>query len=429
MIVGTKIAYRNSKYLRKSLVGVIETMKVFIIDSNDVRKNALEAQLANMGIMANSSTIHEANIIVSRNQDEMINIKEQYGATHTILLVSNDESDESIKEKINTKINAQYKDDKKNSLFPVVEDPHSKTILEFASKAAKSKASVLISGETGVGKELLARYIHHHSSFFNGPFISVNCGAMPDNMIEAILFGYEKGAFTNAINSYAGKFEQAQNGTLLLDEISEIPIGLQAKLLRVLQEREVERLCGKKIIPINVRVIAATNRDLGELVRSGLFRKDLYYRLNVLPIHCAALRDRALDIIPLAEYFIKLHAEALGRRPAVLTKEAKLKLMNYAWPGNIRELDNVIQRLLILTNNDVLDPADIHLGDSLNDSFGLVENHQSDSGLKINEAKMIVKVLKETDGCREIAAKKLKISPRTLRYKISKLKLIGWEVP
>lgn len=325
------------------------------------------------------------------------------------------------------------RDENNNCFFPIVEDPHSKAILEFARKAAKSNASVLITGETGVGKELLAQYIHHHSTYFKGPFISVNCASMPDNMVEAILFGYEKGAFTNAINSYAGKFEQAQNGTLLLDEISEIPIGLQAKLLRVLQEREVERLCGKKIININIRIIAATNRDLGELVKAGMFRKDLYYRLNVLPIYCAALRDRPLDIIPLADYFIEQHAKELDKEPISLTHQAKQKLLNYYWPGNIRELDNVIQRLLIMADSDVVDDIDIHLSDSFyfkdNSLDQDIHHTQNDSELKTHEAKIIMKVLKETDGCRSIAAKKLNISPRTLRYKISKLKSTGWNVP
>ncbi len=188
---------------------------------------------------------------------------------------------------------------------PVMKDEQSKATLFSALKAARSKATVLITGETGTGKEIIAQYIHYHSEFYHGPFVAVNCAAMPANMIEAILFGYEKGAFTNAINSHVGKFEQANHGTILLDEISEIPLELQAKLLRVLQEREVERLGGKKSIKIDVRVIAAANKNIREQVDTGDFRKDLYYRLNVIPFHCLPLRERVMDIIPLAEYFME----------------------------------------------------------------------------------------------------------------------------
>lgn len=428
-------------------------MKILIIDSNDVRKQSLEEQLTKVGIswlsssahsaIADERAIHAADVLIVRDQTiptltkadnehpkviitNMLVLKEQYGTAHNVFLLNQQESEEAIIEKVNT----LYKDYNNRCFLPIVEDPRSKAVLEIARKAAKSKANILISGETGVGKELLARYIHYHSAFFNGPFISVNCAAMPDNMVEAILFGYEKGAFTNAINSYAGKFEQAQHGTLLLDEISEIPLGLQAKLLRVLQEREVERICGKKIINIDVRVIAATNQDLKQLAEAGMFRKDLYYRLNVLPIHCPPLRERPHDIIPLADYFISQHADALGKTRYPLTECAKQKLLSYAWPGNVREMDNVIQRALILTEKCVLDESDIELHESENSK---VENtifiDQMDSKLKVNEAQTIMNVLKETNGCRGIAAKKLNISPRTLRYKISKLKSIGIKIP
>lgn len=320
-----------------------------------------------------------------------------------------------------------------SQMLPIAVDPKSKTTLEIAHKAAKTNATVLISGETGVGKELVARYIHIHSNFNRGPFVSINCAALPENMFEAILFGYEKGAFTSAINSYAGKFEQAQDGTLLLDEISEMPISLQSKLLRVLQEREIERLGGKKQVKVNVRVIAATNRSLIQQVAMGAFRSDLYYRLNVIPINCAALRERPLDIIPLVEFFIKKYSQDLEKNPPELTNAAKKKLQTYSWPGNVREMDNLIQRALIMTNKNVLDIDDFSISD---DALLLSGNNESEiegvrfnSKLKENEAKIIVDVLKEADGCRDTAAKKLNISPRTLRYKISKLKSIGIKVP
>ncbi len=305
----------------------------------------------------------------------------------------------------------------------IAEDPSSKAILDMADKVAKSKATILITGETGVGKELLAHYIHSNSAYAAGPFISVNCAALPEQMIEAILFGYEKGAFTGAVNSYAGKFEQAQHGTLLLDEISEIPLELQAKLLRVLQEREVERLCGKKLIPIDVRVIAATNRDLEAQVAAGLFRKDLYYRLNVVPLHCVALRARPMDIVPLAEYFLAQHAQSLGVAVPQLSHLAKEKLIRYNWPGNIREMDNVIHRTLIMTNGAIINEQNIVL-----DTSAEAAEHFP-SKLKESEAKIILSVLQEADGCRDLAARKLNMSPRTLRYKISKLKSIGLKVP
>lgn len=306
----------------------------------------------------------------------------------------------------------------------IAEDPQSKFILEMARKAAMSQASVLITGETGVGKELLARYIHQNSPMCHGPYVSVNCAALPDNMIESILFGYEKGAFTGAINTYQGKFEQANNGTLLLDEIAELPLGLQAKLLRVLQEFEIERLGGKRLIKVNARIIAATNRDLKQQVQAGLFRSDLYYRLNVVPLVCDALRNRSLDIIPLANYFVKKYASKLGKNIITLTDMAKNKLMQYSWPGNVRELENIIHRAIIMLSGNVIDEQHILIGDNQSNIEG-----QFHTRIKENEAKFIIDVLNEVDGSRDIAARILNISPRTLRYKISKLKAIGIKVP
>lgn len=318
-------------------------------------------------------------------------------------------------------------------LLPIAEDPNSKKTLELARRAAKSKATVLITGETGVGKEVLAHYIHQHSPYSQGPFISVNCAALPENMIEAILFGYERGSFTSAVSNYIGKFEQAQNGSLLLDEISEIPIGLQAKLLRVLQEREIERLGGKKVININVRIIAATNRDLHQQVMMGTFRKDLYYRLNVLPVFCIPLRERRLDIIPLAEHFMNVHAKHLERSIPILSTSAKNKLQEHIWPGNVREIENVIQRALVMTDANVIEQEDIFIINEVNHENifepSVFQDIQFNTTLEANEAKVIIDILKETDGCRNKAANRLNISPRTLRYKLAKLKAIGLEVP
>lgn len=318
-------------------------------------------------------------------------------------------------------------------LQPIAIDSHSKAMLITALKAARSTATVLITGETGAGKEVIAQYIHQHSAHAHGPFISVNCAALPDNMIEAILFGYEKGSFTGAINQYVGKFEQANTGTLLLDEISELSISLQAKLLRALQEREIERLGGKRLIPINVRIIAATNRNLQEQVDAGLFRKDLFYRLNVIPLYCHPLRERKEDILPLAEYFITKYKDLSAQPQAVtLSNCAKQKLLEHNWPGNVREMDNLIQRILVMSEQSLITAEDIDLPQMMKPVYILepiLDNTQFESKLAASEAKAILEVLGETAGSRAETAKKLNISPRTLRYKLAKLRANGVKVP
>ena len=227
----------------------------------------------------------------------------------------------------------------------IAEDSRTQALVEMAHKVALSDATVMISGESGSGKEVFARLIHDHSHRAEGPFIAINCAAIPENMLEAVLFGYEKGAYTGAIQASAGKFEQANGGTLLLDEISEMDLSLQAKLLRVLQERTVERLGSSKSIALDVRVLATTNRNLKEEVAGQRFREDLFYRLNVFPLFLPALRDRAGDVAPLAVHFLNQYAPGQG---ICLSEGALLKLSEHPWPGNVRELENVIQRALIL---------------------------------------------------------------------------------
>src|SRR5690606_6450090 len=229
---------------------------------------------------------------------------------------------------------------------------------KLASLVASINCTALIIGESGTGKEVLARFVHRHSPRREGPFVAVNCAAIPENMLEAMLFGYERGAFTGALASHAGKFEQAQGGTLLLDEVTEMPLGLQAKLLRVLQEREVERLGGRAPIPLDVRVLATTNRRLREEVSAGRFREDLYYRLNVFPLALAPLRARRDDILPLAMHLLGLRSPPGARIPAISADAAPL-LLTYPWPGNVRELDNLLQRALILVNGPVIGPEHI----------------------------------------------------------------------
>ncbi|MDR2015417.1 MAG: sigma-54 dependent transcriptional regulator [Azoarcus sp.] len=235
----------------------------------------------------------------------------------------------------------------------IAEDARSRQLFALAAKVAESDATVLLTGESGVGKEVVARYIHHHSPRSAAPFVAINCAAIPENLLEATLFGYEKGAFTGAQSGQPGKFEQAQGGVILLDEISEMPLGLQAKLLRVLQEREVERVGGKKPVPLDIRVLATSNRDMAQETARGRFREDLYYRLNVFPLFIPPLRDRPADIVPLARHFLAGHARRADRQ-AWFSPESEALLARYTWPGNVRELENTAQRTLILTPGDTV---------------------------------------------------------------------------
>ena len=315
---------------------------------------------------------------------------------------------------------------------PVAEDAETLKIFQLAKKVAQTDSSVMIMGESGTGKEVLARYIHRHSPRGNQPFVAINCAAIPENMLEATLFGHEKGAFTGAHQSSAGKFEQANGGTLLLDEISEMDINLQAKLLRVLQEKEVERIGGKKTIQLDVRVLATTNRNIKTEVDKGNFREDLYYRLCVFPLIWKPLRERTDDIIPLAKRMIAEKAEGGNIE---LDAGAELRLLQHAWPGNIRELDNVIQRALILssagviTANDIFIPEDDTVGSAV-DHLELETDNASALGedLKKREFELIIDTLKSLGGSKKQTAEKLGISPRTLRYKLARMREYGIDV-
>jgi len=241
---------------------------------------------------------------------------------------------------------------------PISFAEHSRRLVDLARRVAATDCTVLIVGESGTGKEVLARFLHLESTRSRGPFVAVNCAAIPETMLEALLYGHEKGAFTGAHAAHPGKFEQAQGGTLLLDEITEMPLQLQAKLLRVLQEREVERLGGRTAVPLDVRVLATTNRNLRAEVAGGRFREDLYYRLNVFPLAIAPLRERREDILPLAMQLIASHCRPGERIPAISAAAAQL-LLTYRWPGNVRELDNLLQRALILASGPVIEPEHI----------------------------------------------------------------------
>jgi len=243
----------------------------------------------------------------------------------------------------------------------VFEDPKSKALLAHLQQVAPSDASVLIIGETGTGKELVARHLHNLSARRQGPFVAVNCGAFSESLVEAELFGHEKGAFTGALSAKAGWFEEANGGTLFLDEIGDLPLPIQVKLLRVLQEREVVRLGSRKSIPINVRVLAATNVQLEKAINAGNFREDLYYRLNVVTLNISPLRERPGDILPLARHFIAEYRRRLGYGEIVLAEEAREKLVGHSWPGNIRELENVIHHTLLICRDSVIRAQDLHL--------------------------------------------------------------------
>jgi len=324
-------------------------------------------------------------------------------------------------------------------------------LIDLARRVAPSDCTVLIVGESGTGKEVLARYIHRCSPRSRQPFVAVNCAAIPEIMLEAMLFGYERGAFTGAHTAHAGKFEQAQGGTLLLDEVTEMPLGLQAKLLRVLQEREVERLGGRTPIPLTVRVLATTNRRLREDVAAGRFREDLYYRLNVFPLAIAPLRLRREDVLPLAMQLLSSRCRPGEQIPA-LSAEAAHLLLTYSWPGNVRELDNLLQRALILVNGPVIRPE--HIQFELANEAGqgpavlpiatpataahpaaTPDTHTSAapaslaSSLDQTERDLILDALRNGQGSRREVAERLGISQRTLRYKLARLREAGIEVP
>jgi len=311
----------------------------------------------------------------------------------------------------------------------VASDPNSVQLLRVAKRVAGSDATVTISGESGCGKEVIARYIHKHSARSEEPFVAINCAAIPENMLEAVLFGYEKGAFTGAIAAHPGKFEQAQGGTLLLDEISEMDTSLQAKILRVIQERELERIGGRTIIALNVRILATTNRDLRECTKNGEFREDLYYRLNVFPLHISPLRDRPGDILPLVNLAISRHYDTSRQRPD-LTADAEEKLLAYSWPGNVRELENLIQRSLILLQGNSISSADLVFeSDSHTSEIDAQSTAALQDNLKHREQQIIIDALAASNGNRAAVAEKLGISPRTLRYKLARLRKSGVIMP
>lgn len=332
-------------------------------------------------------------------------------------------------------------------------------LLKVAKNVAKSKSTMMIQSESGTGKELLAYYIHENSDRAKRPFVAINCAALPETLLESELFGHAKGAFTGAIQDYRGKFEQAHTGTILLDEISEMALPLQAKLLRVLQEYQIDKVGGKEPIPVDVRVIATTNQNLLEMIDSGKFREDLYFRLNVIPLALPPLRDRMDDVPVLVTYFIKKHSQINKRNCPAVSRETLNILTNYHWRGNVRELENVMERALLLCNGEEIQPSHLLMSSQLGQttinediaaimtdysktpasnssqtSFTFSEPQNSpdiglgiEVGMSIKEAekRFIFKTLHETKGNRTHAAKTLGISIRTLRNKLNEYRAEG----
>jgi two-component system, response regulator FlrC len=312
---------------------------------------------------------------------------------------------------------------------PLAVDPASRALVGLARRVAAADVTVMLTGESGVGKEVFARFVHEASARRAARFVAVNCAAIPEAMLEATLFGHEKGAFTGASEARPGKFELADGGTLLLDEVTEMPLVLQAKLLRVLQEREVERLGAPQARRVDVRVLATSNRDLGQAVRDGVLREDLYYRLNVFPLYVPPLRQRPADIAPLAERLLARHAG--GRLIPTLTDAAIRKLLAHCWPGNVRELENVMQRALILATDHTIDAGALVIELPSAPACGPEAGSAPadlDQGLQTREAELIRQALLAEGGRRKDAAERLGISPRTLRYKLARLRAAGTPV-
>lgn len=302
-------------------------------------------------------------------------------------------------------------------------------IRDIIQQIANTNVPVLITGESGTGKEVVAQAIHRASNRQDKPFVAVNCAAIPSPLLESELFGHEKGSFTSAHQRHVGKFEQAMGGTLLLDEVTEIEVPLQAKLLRVLQEKQIERVGGSGPIDVDVRIIATTNRDIVSNVAQGMFRKDLYYRLYVIQIEIPPLRERQKDITVLAEHFLRMYAQQAGRADLRISAEAMRKLVAYPWPGNVRELQNVIQRVVLLAQSSVITGDTLPLeGEKPADELNWVKHLPIGRPMKDIETQFILETLKYHHGNRTHAAKTLGISLRTLRNKINEFHAEGREV-
>ena len=431
---------------------IIDTLKLSSIKANSVP--SAEKALELLGKQKFDMVISDVNMPGMDGHELLSEIKSRFPYLPVLLITAYATIDKSVKAIQSGAVDYLVKPFKPNKLIsivkkytlgffdetegPVIASSISREIFKMSKKVALTDSTVLISGESGTGKEVLARYIHTHSSRNDAPFVAINCAAIPESMLEATLFGYEKGAFTGAHQATPGKFEHANGGTLLLDEISEMDLLLQAKLLRVLQEREVERLGSRQSIALDLRIIATTNKKLDHQVKIGEFREDLFYRLSVFPIHWPSLRDRKEDILPLAEYFLSKHTKKMGRVYINLSSEVTEYLLSYDWPGNVRELDNAIQRALILQDGDMLYQNDFNLHSELDinvsfsdDLLAQKNKHKSTDHKKDvqeHEFKLIYNALVSSDGSKKHVAEQLGMSPRALRYKMAKMRDLGYSV-
>ncbi len=316
----------------------------------------------------------------------------------------------------------------------IATDPAMQKVVKMADQVAPSEATIMITGESGTGKEVMSRYIHKKSKRSGGPFIALNCAAIPENLLESELFGHEKGAFTGAVARRIGKFEEATNGTLLLDEVTEMHISLQAKLLRAIQERVIDRIGGKEPVKVNVRIIATSNRHMLDAVKAGTFREDLYFRLNVVNLHLPALRERKGDLPQMAQFFADKYAEVNGVRKKKLSKEAIAKIQASGWRGNVRELENAMHRAVLIAMEDEIEADAIHTSDETGapptaKASGLATPSGAGQSLADVERKLIIDTLDHTLGNRTHAAKILGISIRTLRNKLKEYGDAGIAVP
>jgi len=305
----------------------------------------------------------------------------------------------------------------------ISQSPKMEEALSLASRAADSKATILITGESGTGKEVLAKSIHHISSRKDKPFIAVNIPALPETLLESELFGHEKGAFTGAEKAKKGRFELADKGTIFLDEIGDIPINLQVKLLRVIQEHQIEKLGSTEIVDIDVRIIAATHQNLEEKIKNGSFREDLYYRLNIVTIHIPPLRERKEDIVPLTEFFVEKYSKENGKPELSLSKEAIDLLIKYGFPGNVRELENIIERAVVLTRNTLITVNDLpNVVKGFRAEIAIAGKEKGNMVEQVDalEKKLIYDALKEANGNQSLAGRMLGITERNLRYKMQK---------
>ncbi|WP_354624038.1 sigma-54 dependent transcriptional regulator [Psychromonas sp. MME2] len=460
MLQGKLLVVEDDAGLREAL---IDTLLLAGYNCDEV--NSAEAALLALGKSQYDLVISDIQMGGMSGLTLLQNIKEKYPSLPVLLMTAYANIDDAVNamrdgaidylakpfspEVLLNQVSRYAPVHKVESRTPIYGDPSTEKLFVMAERVAASDASVMITGPSGSGKEVLSRYLHDKSARCDESFVAINCAAIPETMLESTLFGYEKGAFTGAIQACPGKFEQAQNGTILLDEITEMPLDLQVKLLRVLQEREVERLGSRKTIKLNIRVIATSNRDLKKAVVNGTFREDLYYRLNVFPLQWLPLAKRKGDILPIAEHLLMRHALDQSQPIPTLSDAAKAQLLAYAWPGNVRELDNVMQRALILSDGEIITESalileDMHFQDMMEQSeqtslsdIGHDENGEDDNaefselgkGLKDQEQKIILEALHSCRGKRKDVAELLGISPRTLRYKIARMKDQGVVLP